>query len=138
MTRLLSFVLTALFTSFVAAQDDSLLNCGESRYHPSQYTCFDGSVLCPIISGDIYIRCGNACYSTDQYSCSDNVLEPYNPNGPDTLEDCGAARFQPSQYVCLDGDFLCPIIDGDLSLRCGDACYLPSQYQCSNGNLGPI
>ncbi|KIK57074.1 carbohydrate-binding module family 52 protein [Collybiopsis luxurians FD-317 M1] len=137
MAPLFSFVLTALVAG-VVAQSETLLNCGDSRYYPSQYTCFDSNFLCPILNGDIYIRCGDACYSTSQYSCSDNTLEPYNPNGPETLEDCGDARFYPSQYVCLDGNFLCPVIDESATLRCGDACYAPSQYSCTNGQLAPI
>ncbi|KIK57075.1 carbohydrate-binding module family 52 protein [Collybiopsis luxurians FD-317 M1] len=96
MAPLISVVLTALVAG-VVAQSETLLNCGDSRYYPSQYTCFDSNFLCPILNGDIYIRCGDACYSTSQYSCSDNTLEPYNPNGPETLEDCGDARFYPSQ-----------------------------------------
>ncbi|KAF5386345.1 hypothetical protein D9757_006687 [Collybiopsis confluens] len=103
MARLLSIVLTAILAGVVAAQE-ALLDCGDSRYFPSQYTCFDDDFLCPILSGDIYIRCGDACYSTDQYtndletfSCSDDTLQPYDPSGPETLEDCGDARFFPSQ-----------------------------------------
>ncbi|KIK56444.1 carbohydrate-binding module family 52 protein [Collybiopsis luxurians FD-317 M1] len=137
---LISLVLTALVAGVVAQSGEDLLDCGDSRYFPSQYTCFDDDFLCPIINGDIYIRCGNdACYSTSQYSCSDDTLEPYDPNGPETLENCGSSQFYPSQasYVCLDGDFLCPYINGNAGLRCNDACYAPSQYICTDGNLTP-
>ncbi|KIK57065.1 carbohydrate-binding module family 52 protein [Collybiopsis luxurians FD-317 M1] len=136
MAPLVPLVLTGLVAGVVVAQSEELLNCGSSTYFPSQYTCFDGDFLCPVLNGDIYIRCGDACYSTSQYSCSDDTLEPYNPDGP--LEDCGTSSFDPSQYVCLDGDFLCPFMDGNATLRCGDACYAPSQYNCTNGQLAPV
>ncbi|KAF5375298.1 hypothetical protein D9757_009664 [Collybiopsis confluens] len=137
MARLLTVALTAILAGLVAAQDD-LLDCGDSRFFPSQYTCFDDDFLCPILNGDIYIRCGDACYSTDQYTCSDDTLQPYNLSGPETLEDCGDARFFPSQYVCLDGDFLCPTMNGNATLRCGDACFSPAQYNCTDGQLAPV
>ncbi|KAJ7896123.1 carbohydrate binding-domain-containing protein [Mycena leptocephala] len=133
MARLLYFVVPALVAYSVAAE--TLQSCGGSNYFPSQYTCFDDDFLCPIINGDIYIRCGEACYSTSQYSCSNTTLEPYNPNG---LEFCGVNQFNPSQSVCLDGGFLCPIIDGDATLRCDDTCYAPSQYGCALDQIYPI
>ncbi|KIK57080.1 carbohydrate-binding module family 52 protein [Collybiopsis luxurians FD-317 M1] len=130
MAPLIYFVLTALVAGVVVAQSsEDLLSCGSAMYYPSQYTCFDDDFLCPIINGDINLRCGDACYSTSQYSCSNDTLVSYDPNGPETLEDCGDAQFYPDQYVCLDGDFLCPFIDGNATLRCGDACYPPSQYK---------
>ncbi|KAJ7804179.1 carbohydrate binding-domain-containing protein [Mycena olivaceomarginata] len=136
MARLLSIVFTALLTSLVIAEDH--LSCGSSNYFPSQYTCYDDSFLCPIINGDIYIRCGDACYSTSSYSCSNTTLKPISHDGPEVLEDCGDSRFYPSQYVCLDGDFLCPVLNGTATLRCGAACYPPAQYTCTNGQLSPI
>jgi hypothetical protein len=33
------------------------------------------------------------------------------------------------QYTCYDGNFLCPKINGDPTLRCGSACYLPGMYK---------
>ncbi|KAJ6492091.1 carbohydrate binding-domain-containing protein [Mycena sanguinolenta] len=100
MVRLIAFITTVVLAS-VGVVADTLLDCGASRYHPSQYTCFDGNFLCPIINDDIYIRCGDACYSTSMYSCSDTTLEPINKYGPETLEDCGYSRFYPSQAICL-------------------------------------
>ncbi|KAJ7088028.1 carbohydrate binding-domain-containing protein [Mycena belliarum] len=129
MARLLSIVLSAVLASLVAAE--SLSRCGSSSYYPSQYTCFNDNFLCPIVNGDRTIRCGDACYSTSLYSCSGTTLEPINTSGPETLEDCGPSRFYPSQYVCLDGNFLCPIIGGAATLRCGAACYAPSEYMCA-------
>ncbi|KAE9398032.1 hypothetical protein BT96DRAFT_43836 [Gymnopus androsaceus JB14] len=114
------------------------MSCGSSMYFPSQYTCFDDNFLCPILNGNIYIACGDTCYSTTQYSCSNTTLEVFPQSGPETTEACGSVQFYPSQYVCLDGDFLCPFMDGNATLRCGAACYAPSQYSCSNGELSPI
>ncbi|KAJ7479177.1 carbohydrate binding-domain-containing protein [Mycena latifolia] len=136
MAPLLCIVLTAFVASLVAAEN--LASCGSSNYYPSQYTCFDNSFLCPIIKGDRNIRCGDACYSTSLYSCSNNTLEPINKNGPETLEACGGSMFYPSQYVCLDGNFLCPFMYGAATLRCGAACYPPSQYSCTNNQLSPV
>ncbi|KAJ7675150.1 carbohydrate binding-domain-containing protein [Mycena rosella] len=100
MARLLPIVLTAIAVSVVAAE--SLASCGSSNYYPSQYTCFDDDLLCPIVNGDIYIRCGAACYSTTLYSCSDTTLKPSSLNGPDTLEDCGGSQFHPTQVKPSD------------------------------------
>ncbi|KAF9065002.1 carbohydrate binding-domain-containing protein [Rhodocollybia butyracea] len=136
MAPLISLVLTALAASFVSAQN--LDSCGDAMYDPSQYTCFNDSFLCPILNGDIYLQCGDACYSTTLYSCSNTTLEPFPPSVPDTLEDCGDARFSPYQYVCFDGDFLCPYMEGNATLRCGDSCYAPWQYNCTDGQLAPV
>ncbi|KAJ7879383.1 carbohydrate binding-domain-containing protein [Mycena leptocephala] len=136
MARLSSILLSALIScSLVAAE--ALQSCGGSTYFPSQYTCFDDDFLCPIVSGDIYIRCGEACYSTSQYSCSNTTLEPYNPHAV-TLEFCGVNQFNPSQSVCLDGSFLCPIIDGNATLKCDETCYAPSQYGCALDQIYPL
>ncbi|KAJ6566740.1 carbohydrate binding-domain-containing protein [Mycena capillaripes] len=136
MARLISIVLTAILASVAAAE--SLETCGSSNYFPSQYTCFDDNFLCPIQNGDRFIRCGNACYSTSLYSCSNTTLEPISHTGPEPLEDCGSSRFFPSQYVCLDGNFLCPFQNGAATLRCSASCYAPSQYTCTNGQLSPV
>ncbi|KAK4552476.1 hypothetical protein LTR86_010319 [Recurvomyces mirabilis] len=51
------------------------------------------------------------------------------------LKPCGDAYYLPSQYTCYDGDFLCPVSNGEPLLRCGGACYRPEMYSCSNGEL---
>ncbi|KAF7354091.1 hypothetical protein MVEN_01096500 [Mycena venus] len=137
MARLIS-LLTALVAGVVKVVAEDLLTCGPSNYFPSQYTCFDDTFLCPIVNGDRYLRCGDACYSTSLYSCSNTTLEPISHSSPETLEDCGSSRFFPSQYVCLDGNFLCPFVNGTATLRCDAACYAPSQYTCTNGQLSPV
>ncbi|KAJ7766220.1 carbohydrate binding-domain-containing protein [Mycena metata] len=65
MTRLRSLVLTAIYASIVAADLES---CGSANYDPTQYTCYDNTLLCPIVNGDKYLACGNDCYSASQYS----------------------------------------------------------------------
>ncbi|KAJ7192095.1 carbohydrate binding-domain-containing protein [Mycena pura] len=138
MAPFLSFVLSAVVAGIVAVSAEDLLSCGDAMYFPSQYTCFDGNFLCPIINGDRNLRCGADCYSTSQYTCSDDTLQLKPQDGADTLENCGDARFSASQYVCFDGDFLCPIIDGTATLRCDDACFDPTQYTCTDGALSPV
>lgn len=40
------------------------------------------------------------------------------------------------KYTCYDGDFLCPVLNGERTLRCGPDCYLPEMYSCdANGRL---
>ncbi|KAI7595726.1 hypothetical protein KC343_g17277, partial [Hortaea werneckii] len=51
---------------------------------------------------------------------------------------CGDAYYLPTQYICYDDGFLCPIQDGEPTLRCGDACYNPQQYSCTNAELTSI
>ncbi|KAJ6492089.1 carbohydrate binding-domain-containing protein [Mycena sanguinolenta] len=134
LSQLISIGLTAL--AVVVAQN--LDSCGSSNYYPSQYTCFDGDFLCPIVNGDRYIRCGNACYSTSLYSCSDTTLEPISASGSEAPEDCGNSQFYTSQYVCLDGNILCPVVNETATLNCGSACYDPTQYDCTYDMLTPV
>jgi len=63
---------------------------------------------------------------------------------PTELEACGDAYYSSSkartprpiesqsltwmQYTCYDGDFLCPVSDGEPTLRCGKDCYLQEMY----------
>ncbi|GIZ41013.1 hypothetical protein CKM354_000433000 [Cercospora kikuchii] len=51
------------------------------------------------------------------------------------LLSCGEAYYYASKYTCYDGDFLCPILNGEPTLRCGPDCYLPENYSCSEGKL---
>ncbi|PNS14725.1 hypothetical protein CAC42_1747 [Sphaceloma murrayae] len=54
---------------------------------------------------------------------------------PAGLQNCGFARYYPTEYTCYDKDFLCSIIDGKPTLRCGPDCYSTEQYGCDNGRL---
>ncbi|KAJ7049218.1 carbohydrate binding-domain-containing protein [Mycena amicta] len=127
-SRLTCLVLAAVLAATVSAQ--TLLDCGESRYFPSQYTCFDGDFLCPITDDVDFLRCGLACYNTQDYACSNSTLEQ-NTHDPNQLLACGEAFFSPLKYDCFDGTFLCPKYEGEASLRCGDACYFTEQYTCN-------
>lgn len=35
----------------------------------SQYTCYDGNFLCPVLHGEPTFRCGPDCFLPGQYSC---------------------------------------------------------------------
>jgi hypothetical protein len=92
MACILSFALTALVACSVVAAEN-LQSCGGSNYFPSQarprgdrlsellkaerltqYNCFDGNFLCPIVNGDVCVRCGEACYSVRQYRCKTYLI----------------------------------------------------------------
>ncbi|KAL8371191.1 hypothetical protein RB595_001169 [Gaeumannomyces hyphopodioides] len=48
---------------------------------------------------------------------------------------CGAASYDPANYVCHDGVFLCPIVNGEALSRCGGACYSRFMYQCGGDSV---
>ncbi|KAJ7766205.1 carbohydrate binding-domain-containing protein [Mycena metata] len=99
MARLLPIVLTAIFASIVAADLES---CGSADYDPAQYTCYDGTLLCPIVNGDKYLACGNDCYSATKYTCfNGDFLCPF-VNGTAT-QACGDACYNPFKYSCANG-----------------------------------
>ncbi|KAJ6482388.1 carbohydrate binding-domain-containing protein [Mycena vulgaris] len=100
MARLISIVLTAFVANAVSAQ--TLASCGTSKYDPSQYTCYGGSLLCPIVNGNVYLQCGNDCYSRQDYTCTDGFLCPINGPGGETFK-CGDSCFDPRQYSCQNG-----------------------------------
>ncbi|KAJ7758071.1 hypothetical protein B0H14DRAFT_2976308, partial [Mycena olivaceomarginata] len=146
MARLSFVVLAALLSTIVTATD--LAACGDAQYDPSNYTCFDNNFLCPIDGQVRELRCGDACYSLDRFSCSNTALVDNAVIGPDTLLDCGDKRFNSTDYVCHDGDFLCPFVcidglsrcltgtfDRRATLRCADACYDPVKFSCIDDEL---
>ncbi|KAI6802832.1 hypothetical protein KC361_g1019 [Hortaea werneckii] len=61
-----------------------------------------------------------------------------NTSTDSSLAACGDAYYLPTRYICYDGDFLCPIHDGEPTLRCGDACYNPRQYSCTHAKLASV
>ncbi|KAF8137890.1 carbohydrate binding-domain-containing protein [Mycena galopus ATCC 62051] len=106
MARFISPVLTAPTAGAIAVQ--GLQTCGSAEYDPSQYTCFNSSLLCPIVSGVKYQACGEDCYSTAEYTCfNGDFLCPYTSGGIATQ-------------------------------ACGDACYSPYEYSCNNGQLTAV
>ncbi|CAK5270066.1 unnamed protein product [Mycena citricolor] len=136
MPRLISLVLISLLSAagLAAAGVTKVLQCGASQYDPAHYTCFDGDFLCPIhdphgySDADVLLRCGDNCYSTNDSTCNGTSVVPLQI-GENPLEDCGPrARFYAQDYVCIDGDLLCPIVNHLGYLRCGKACYDPFSY----------
>ncbi|KAL7270937.1 hypothetical protein RUND412_006341 [Rhizina undulata] len=120
--------LVLTFVTFVATAmaTPQIYYCGTQPYYKSDYTCFAGDMLCPIMDGVVYLPCGAACYDPANYSCKDGALEP--------VGDCGGVAFDHNSYVCVDGE-LCPT---GYPNRCGQACYMLSQYTCDNGVLKPV
>ncbi|KAJ9637127.1 hypothetical protein H2199_007413 [Coniosporium tulheliwenetii] len=61
--------------AFALPQSEAdLIYCGEARYLPSRYTCYEGNFLCPVINGVPTLKCGMDCYLPDMYSCSNDRL----------------------------------------------------------------
>ncbi|KAF8185215.1 carbohydrate binding-domain-containing protein [Mycena galopus ATCC 62051] len=143
MVQLVSFVLTAVLASIGVVATESLENCGSSRYYPSQpNTSTPASTTASFARSSTAIGISDAAMrATPEASIAARTLttlEPINKYGPEVLEDCGTSRFYPSQYVCYDGDFLCPVLYGEATLKCGTACYDPAQYDCTDDQLGPV
>ncbi|KAJ7478034.1 carbohydrate binding-domain-containing protein [Mycena galericulata] len=153
MARVISLVLTALVAGVIA---QSLESCGSAEYDPSQYTCFNNSLLCPIVNGVAYQNCGQDCYSTAEYTCfNGDLLCPYASGGIAT-QACGDACYDFFEYNCNDGElspapscigdygtsefcdtqgcFLLPCCAGLISIadHCRDPCELDPSF-CPNG-----
>ncbi|KAJ7133198.1 carbohydrate binding-domain-containing protein [Mycena epipterygia] len=93
MTRFISIVLTALVAGVVALE-----SCGTANYDPGQYTCFNNSLLCPIVNGVAYQACGEDCYSKADYTCfNGNFLCPFTSGGIAT-QACGDKCYSPFEY----------------------------------------
>ncbi|OJD29808.1 endo-beta-glucanase eng1 [Diplodia corticola] len=54
----------------------SIFVCGDRAFSPSEYTCYDGSTLCPVQGGGRLESCGGSCYDPGLYGCVDNGLQP--------------------------------------------------------------
>ncbi|PKS12468.1 hypothetical protein jhhlp_000674 [Lomentospora prolificans] len=70
--RILLAVLS-LGAALVAAED--LEWCGDARYYPSEYTCFDDSFMCPVLFGLPNLPCNGGCYADQMYQCDDGSLK---------------------------------------------------------------
>jgi hypothetical protein len=66
------FLSVALFSIQVHGED--LKSCGEARYYSSEYTCYEGNVLCPTVFGLPTLPCNGACYSNKMYECASGNL----------------------------------------------------------------
>jgi hypothetical protein len=64
-----STFLTLLFLSSFSgiARSEVLQACGDAFYSASNYTCYDGEFLCPILNGVKTLRCGPDCYLPSMY-----------------------------------------------------------------------
>ncbi|KAJ6571582.1 carbohydrate binding-domain-containing protein, partial [Mycena capillaripes] len=49
-----------------------------------------------------------------------------------SLQNCGTAQYDPTQYTCFNNATLCPIVNGDKYRACGNACFSTTQYNCIN------
>jgi hypothetical protein len=72
--RLVAVFATILtWCSSTVAED--LKFCGEARYYPSEYTCFNNSILCPVAFGIANQPCNGACYQREMYQCDAGNLK---------------------------------------------------------------
>jgi hypothetical protein len=132
----LTTLLPILTTLIPLAFAEDLQWCGEARFYPSKYSCF-GTLLCPKTeTGEATIACGTACYDAGTYYCDSNThLQLITPDA--AVQYCGTAPYRPGEYTCWNGNFLCPVLNGEATLACGGtACYNPREYNCVDGKLG--
>ncbi|KAK4989497.1 hypothetical protein LTR66_007046 [Elasticomyces elasticus] len=57
---------------------NATLSCGGQPYFATNYTCTNGTQLCPILNGIPTLACGPACYSPSRYSCTNGYLSQVN------------------------------------------------------------
>ncbi|KAJ7747126.1 carbohydrate binding-domain-containing protein [Mycena maculata] len=96
-------------------------DCGFTQYDPSQYICFDGFSLCPIMDGSATFKCGDVCYTPDGYSCSLGQVYPNGTPQPTCVPDFG------DDELCTeDGCEILPCCPGLISVadKCRDPCQL--------------
>ncbi|KAF4546466.1 Endo-beta-glucanase eng1 [Lasiodiplodia theobromae] len=68
---------TASQTSPTFSPDSaSIFLCGDRAFRPSEYTCYDGSTLCPVQGGGRFESCGGSCYDPGLYGCVSGGLQP--------------------------------------------------------------
>jgi len=118
-------VATATTAAIIEAREQTLY-CNGQPYLASQYTCYNGNLLCPISNGVIYQPCGTACYDPANYGCSNGKLVP--------VGTCNGQTFDKNTYVCVS-NHLCPVGYPNLCGTNPGACYKTSQYKCVNGQL---
>ena len=63
-------LLACLVAVTTSSQAEPLLYCDGAGYYPSEYTCFNNTILCPILFGEPSLPCKGACYSPSMYSCT--------------------------------------------------------------------
>lgn len=125
-----SSLLVAAVIGLARSVVGDLLQCGDARYDPTQYVCYNNNFLCPIISGEPLSYCSGACYSKFMYTCSHNVLVtlPTLPQGtPFTLTAS-------NPNLAVDGK---PITAGGQRLVIGGttSSYCPTGVPCPPGDF---
>ncbi|KAJ7137145.1 carbohydrate binding-domain-containing protein, partial [Mycena epipterygia] len=88
----ISIAFSALIAVVVA---QTFSSCGSANYDPTQYTCFNGTLLCPIVNGTEYLACGDSCYPPNLYSCDGDFLCPFGDL------NCAGACYNPELFVCI-------------------------------------
>ncbi|KAI6347039.1 hypothetical protein MCOR25_010931 [Pyricularia grisea] len=53
-------------------------------------------------------------------------------------DKCGDANYDPKSYICHNGNFLCPVVNGEGLSYCNGACYSKFMYQCNSGVLSQL
>ncbi|KAI1505030.1 hypothetical protein F5X99DRAFT_301367 [Biscogniauxia marginata] len=53
----------------------------------------------------------------------------------DGLLPCGNSRYSVNTHTCYNGNFLCPVVEKQRTLRCSNSCYLPQNFSCNDGIL---
>ncbi|RMY99509.1 hypothetical protein D0862_07096 [Hortaea werneckii] len=99
MYTILLTLLVALVALTIAANvpaDSNLIACGDAYYLSTQYTCYDGSFLCPIQDGEPTLRCGDACYNPRRYSCSKAELTSISDHEPPTSPGINSSTSPPT------------------------------------------
>jgi hypothetical protein len=63
-----AFALLSVAAAVVSAED--MKTCGDLDYFPSEYACYNDSLLCPVSFGAPMLACGSTtCYDRAQYMC---------------------------------------------------------------------
>ncbi|KAI4210004.1 MAG: hypothetical protein LQ351_007111 [Letrouitia transgressa] len=84
-----------------ASSNSSVQYCAAQPYTPDQYTCYDGSFLCPVIGGIPTLRCGPDCYLPNTiYGCNGTTLFSL-PNGTGAV--ASGASFPAATGAATDG-----------------------------------
>jgi len=129
-----SFVVSLLVLAFVVYGEcqcgANLQECGSACYDPSQYYCFNSTLLCPT-GWDI---CVGTCYNPATYDCVFIGIVPTGNEGPiyqlcpAGYEGCQGQCYDPQVYTCFNQ------IEGPLCVsgdeNCNGQCYSPNQYVC--------
>lgn len=102
------FLLAALSigAATVAVAED-LEWCGNARYFPSEYTCFDDSFMCPVSFGLPSLPCNGGCFADQMYRCDDGALNLRGPQkAPFVLKTASASAHVDGLVIRACGGYL--------------------------------